>query len=95
MKAKVQRWLTAGIAALGAVVMAPSASAAVPGTITHQGRLYDAKGAPVNETIDVVFTIYADESGTTELWKEARAISFEEGYFSVALGEDTPFGAGR
>ncbi|HLM73359.1 MAG TPA: collagen-like protein, partial [Polyangiaceae bacterium] len=97
MKVKVQRWLTAGMAALGAVFvlfMTPSASAAVPATITHQGRLYNAKGAPLTEKLDVIFAIYADEGGTTELWKEARAVSFEEGYFSVALGEDTPFGAG-
>jgi hypothetical protein len=90
MKTKIQHWLATGVVALAAVLLSPAASADVPGTLTHQGRIYDANGAPVTATIEVVFTIYEDEAGTNELWKEARSVSLEDGYFSVALGEDTP-----
>src|SRR5262249_43197042 len=82
-----------GVAALGLLLALPEASAAVPQTITHQGRLYDAMGVPVTGTIDVSFTVYADEGGTNALWQEKHTITFEEGYFSAALGDITPFDA--
>src|SRR5687767_11313339 len=81
-----------GGAALVAALLTGNAAAAVPGTITHQGRLFDAKGAPVSETLDVVFTIYDAAGGSTVLWTETHAVAFDGGYFSVELGAMTPFG---
>src|SRR5690349_12179788 len=85
----IRRVVAASMIALGAATVAPlGASAAVPGTITHQGRLFDAKSVPVNETLDVVFSIYdSEDPGAKALWTETHTITFEDGYFSVALGE--------
>src|SRR4051812_11167145 len=69
------------------------ALAAVPKTITHQGRLYDATDKPVDATLSVTFAIYASAAGGAPIWTETDSIAFDDGYFSVSLGEATPFGA--
>ena len=92
MRSFLRRSLQAGIAlaALGAV----GTAAAVPGTLTHQGRLYDDAGAPVTATLEVTFSIYEDPQSAAAIWTETHTVSFEEGYFSVSLGADEPFGKG-
>jgi len=75
-----------------ALCLARAAAAAVPTTMTHQGRLFDANDAPVNGTLVVSFAIYDDASSASPLWVEAHTIDFEDGYFSASLGEATPFG---
>jgi hypothetical protein len=92
MKIHSIRRLAASAMAVGALLSAGVASAAVPATITHQGRLFDSKNAPVNEKIDLVFSIYDAEGATgAVLWTETHSVTFENGYFSVSLGEITPF----
>jgi hypothetical protein len=84
------------VGAFGAALLAlaPFGSAAgVPQTIVHQGRLYDATNKPVTGTISVAFAVYADDTTKTALWTETDMVTFEEGYFSVALGATTPFTA--
>lgn len=41
----IQQWMAASAVALGVALMTAPAAAAVPGTITHQGRLFDAQGS--------------------------------------------------
>lgn len=81
-------WTTFTAAALAAAaLLAPaSASADVPTTLTHQGRLYDAAGAPVDTTLSVVFAIYDQETGGAAAWTETHDVTFSDGYFSVELG---------
>ena len=57
MRNLIFRSMTASLAALGIALIASSAAAAVPSTITHQGRLYDAQNAPVSKAMDIVFTV--------------------------------------
>ena len=91
----IRRWITASMMALGAALATGSAAAAVPQTMTHQGRLFDAESNPINTTLDVVFSIYdSDDANAELLWTETHTISFEEGYFSVALGSITAFDSG-
>src|SRR5262249_28106101 len=82
-------------AAIGAAALALSiqgaARAEVPGTLTHQGRLYDEAGAPVNATKNLKFAIYANANDAAPLWDESIDVTFEDGYFSVSLGAGTPF----
>jgi hypothetical protein len=78
------------IAASG-VALAPAAAAKVPETLTHQGRLYDAKQQPINATLDVQIALYDAKDGTTPIWSEDHSVTFEDGYFSVQLGSLTPF----
>jgi hypothetical protein len=70
--------------------LATSAAAAVPTSVTHQGRLFTPEGTPVDDTIDVEFAIYDAEDGTVPIWSEVHTVTFESGYFSVSLGEMVP-----
>ncbi|MFT3764704.1 MAG: hypothetical protein QM820_04185 [Minicystis sp.] len=91
----MQRASVIAILAAGAIAMStPAAAAGVPQTLTHQGRLYDAADQPLDATLSVKYAIYADASATTPLWTETDTITFDEGYFSVTLGQTTPFTAG-
>jgi hypothetical protein len=65
-------------------------AADVPQAVTHQGRLYDNKGAPVTGTLEVVFSIYQAVGAATPIWTEKLSVTFEDGYFSANLGELTP-----
>ncbi|MGB8656461.1 MAG: hypothetical protein WCE90_01585 [Candidatus Zixiibacteriota bacterium] len=63
------------------------ASAEVPQMINYQGKLTKTTGAPLDTTIQMVFTIYADSNGSTPLWTETRsAVVVEKGVFNVLLG---------
>ncbi|MBN2226859.1 MAG: tail fiber domain-containing protein [candidate division Zixibacteria bacterium] len=66
-----------------------SAIAAQPPFINYQGRLTDNTGNPVADgNYDVVFTIYDDMTGGTELWNSGTmSIYTKNGLFSVILGE--------
>jgi hypothetical protein len=75
-------------------MFAGGAAAEVPQLVTHRGRLFDAKDQPVEGTIEVVFTIYdGEDANAAVLWTETHSVTFENGFFSVALGEQSPFGA--
>jgi hypothetical protein len=66
------------------------ASAAVPLGITHQGRLYAADNQPVNRTLAVKFSFYDSPEAEMPVWTEVHLVDFEDGYFSVRLGEMVP-----
>ncbi|WP_437910363.1 collagen-like protein [Sorangium sp. So ce327] len=66
------------------------AAAAVPVTITHQGRLFDSVGQPIDDTLDVVFAFYDAPDAPVPVWSELHTITFDQGYFSVDLGELAP-----
>ena len=85
----LRRMLSAG-AFLGMTALAGSAAADVPPTLTHQGRLFSDAGDPVNATIDVAFAIYDAPNAAQPVWTETHSVTFEDGYFSVALGADSP-----
>ncbi|MDI3291902.1 collagen-like protein [Polyangium sp. 15x6] len=87
----ITRLISASACALALSAGAVAAEAAVPQTITHQGRLYDAADVPVNGTLKVRFALYADPAAVDPIWTESHDITFEEGYFSANLGTLTPF----
>lgn len=80
--------LPCAVAATAAVatLMTPTSSLAAPTVVTHQGRLFDENNTPVNETLDVQFNIYADVGDSVPAWTETHPVTFEDGFFSVALG---------
>lgn len=87
-KAK-SRWFSAAI--LAAILgSAAGAEAAVPTSVTHQGRLYDAVNQPINDTLMVTFSVYDAQGATTPIWTETHTITFIDGYYSVSLGATTP-----
>jgi hypothetical protein len=85
------RTILGASALAAAAAVSGGAVAAVPRTITHQGRLFDAAGQPVDDTLDVVFALYDGADADVPVWSEAHTIAFDHGYFSVELGEITPF----
>ncbi len=63
---------------------------AVPMNFSHQGRLFDAAGLPLDAPADVVFRIYDTPSGGTALWQETwTQLPFDNGHFAVELGTNT------
>ena len=87
----VIRSLVASLVTTGALLAGSAALAAVPATVTHQGRLYDAASKPVTATLDVQFAVYDTANASVALWTEVHSIDFEDGYFAVRLGEAAPF----
>lgn len=70
------------------------AQAAVPLTLTQQGRLLNADGTPVTSPVRMIFNIYDSSSSTTPLWTETQSnVMLDSGAFSVQLGSVTPFPA--
>lgn len=88
---RTRRWARLGGAIAAAIIPAAAASAA-PSRLTHQGRLFDASGQPIDGAISVTFAIYATDAGATPDWSETHTITFDAGYYSVVLGATTPFG---
>ena len=65
--------------------------AGVPGVMNLQGRVTDATGTPIDSTVDITFTLYTDEAGTTQIWQEVQAdVSVADGRFNVLLGSVNP-----
>lgn len=83
------KWATIALAGLATVGTAAVAEAAVPGTITHQGRLYDSNDTPVSGQVSVQFSFFDASTGGNEVWTETHNITFDEGYYSVELGRTT------
>ncbi len=59
--------------------------------MTHQGRLLDALGMPLEGESSLTFAIYGDESGTASAWSEVRTVNLSNGYYSTLLGETVGF----
>jgi hypothetical protein len=88
MKRMVQITLTLIIAVLA---LAPLATADVPPMINYQGRLTDASGVPLDDTVTLTFTIYDSPTDGVGKWTEMHpAVTVTEGFFSIILGSDNP-----
>ncbi len=59
----------------------------IPRTISYQGYLTNATGAPVNGTIEMVFSIFNVLSGGAPLWNETQTtVPVINGIYNVILG---------
>lgn len=88
------RYLTTTLILAGLVASAGVARAAVPATLTQQGRLLNGDGTAATGTVSIVFSIYAADTSGTALWSETQMVTLDDGYFSVQLGSVTAFPAG-
>lgn len=77
-------------AAVSTLVSLSALAQSVPPAVPVQGRLFDTESTPINTPLPVVFTLYAEEAGTTQLWQETQTLNFEQGYFTAYLGQATP-----
>ena len=70
----------------------PWAQAAVPGLIHHQGYLADADGTPVTDDVEIVFSLYDQETEGSVVWTEGpMTVPVTDGLFQVLLGQSAPF----
>jgi len=73
---------------------APNAQTASTGTIAYQGRLADANGAPLTETVNMSFRLYNAAAGGAPLWEEqwtgTTSVQVSDGLFNVMLGSVSP-----
>lgn len=79
-----------GAISLGAPALATTSTAGIP----YQGRLADKNGAPLTQTVNMIFRLYAAASGGSPLWEEqwtgANSVQVSDGLFNVMLGSLTP-----
>ena len=73
---------------LTALCLFASTAHAVPAQFTHQGRLLDADGAPLEEEATIIFRVTDSEMGGTALWEETITTSLTHGFYSAVLGAD-------
>ena len=88
------RAVLASLTLISGVALAGASPASVPGTLTHQGRLFKAdtgwESKPVDGSLTVTFRLYPQLEGGDSVWMEAHELTFDDGYYSVHLGETTP-----
>ncbi|MDC0666381.1 collagen-like protein [Nannocystis radixulma] len=82
-----KKWWLGPLLAAAWMMPLEASALAVPELVTHQGRLFDANGEPISGTQDLTFKIYDAEVDGNEIWSETISIDFDEGFFSVRLGE--------
>ena len=63
-----------------------SIASAVPLQYNHQGRLLDSDGVGLVGDHELTFRILDDSDAA--LWEESLSVEFEDGFYSVNLGED-------
>ena len=73
---------------------APTAASTSTGTIAYQGRLADADGTPITDTVNMEFRLYDVASGGIFLWEElwtgSNSVQVSDGLFNVMLGSLDP-----
>jgi hypothetical protein len=88
------RTLLASLTVVSGVALAAASPASVPGTLTHQGRLFQADSGraskPVDGSLTVTFRLYSQSEGGDPVWMEAHEVAFDDGYYAVNLGDTTP-----
>jgi hypothetical protein len=82
----------AGLLAVCLAILAGPAFAQVPARIHQEGLLVDVNGAPLEGPVDLTVALFANAGGGQAVWTESfRAVPLVEGYYSLLLGETTPF----
>ena len=62
-------------------------AAQAPNTILYQGRLTTSAGVSINDTVTVLFSIYAASTGGSALWSASYTVSADvNGVFTQELG---------
>jgi hypothetical protein len=61
-------------------------------TVSYQGYLTDDAGTPITQTdLAIDFGVFDVAVGGTSLWAESQNVDVEDGIFTTALGQNTPF----
>ena len=54
---------------------------AIPAQFTHQGRLLDADGAPLDGEIGLSFRVMDSESDGAVLWEDTIVVALDRGFY--------------
>lgn len=78
-----------------ALALVPAVALAVPATVRHQGRLFDASGAPVNAAKNLTFALHVDGTTSANVWSELHTgVIVADGYYTAELGGSSPLDPG-
>jgi hypothetical protein len=58
-------------------------------TISYQGKLTNASGAPITSSSPMTVTFKLYNSSGTQVWAESQGVTFSSGLFNVTLGKGT------
>ncbi|PNU18798.1 hypothetical protein C2E25_15820 [Geothermobacter hydrogeniphilus] len=73
------------------VLLAGTAFAAVPVTISYQGVLTDGTGTAItNPSQSMVFSLYGSATGGSPVWSETQTVNVQGGTYAVQLGAVSP-----
>jgi hypothetical protein len=68
------------------LALSSAALAAVPQSLTEQGRLFDASGSPTQGDVTLTFRVYDAPVGGAPLWSSGpQVVNLDEGYFSAQI----------
>ena len=67
-----------------------SLALAVPVEMNHQGRLVDSSGIGLTGSHMLTFRVHDASTGGNVLWSEIAVANFDNGYYSIQLGQNTP-----
>ena len=73
---------------LTALCLFATTAHAVPAQFTHQGRLLDADGVPLEGEATIKFRVTDSEEGGDTLWEETLTVALSSGFYSAILGID-------
>lgn len=76
-----------------ALALPASASAQDNPSYPVQGVLTLANGDAINGSLSVQFALYEAATGGAALWSETQTVSFDDGLFSIFLGDSSPLDA--
>ena len=68
-------------------------ASSVPMFLTHQGHVLQSDQTPVGGVVGVTFSIYVGAEANSPLWTENFDVTFDNGFYSVVLGDHTSLGA--
>ncbi len=80
-----------GVAVAG-LLMATTAWAQAPRTISYQGYITNAGGNPVQGNHAIAVKLYDVETGGTALFSETQTVSVNKGIYNLIIGASTPGG---
>ena len=80
------------VSLLALLLLIPLGAWAIPQTLSYQGYLTDASGAPLTGAHSLTFSLYTVSSGGTAQWSETQGtVQVSNGLFTVELGNGTAF----
>lgn len=86
-----KHFLILGLLILLTIAHVSTTSAAIPGLINYQGNLTDSSGTPLDDSYDMIFSLYDSQIGGALLWHETQSVIVTDGILNVMLGKVTPF----